>query len=181
MTVDKGIEDFAAVLLEHLHGRDDVGALIVGELDSNDTPSRHVIAQLERNDRCVFAGWVCDTAVIYPAIDILVFPSYREGLPNAVLEAQACGVPVVGYASTGTVDAVDEGKSGLLVATGNVAALASAVAGIIDDGERRRALSDAGPQWIAEHFARERLWTQLGDSYHRWLDYAGSPARGTSG
>ena len=55
----------------------------------------------------------------YAAMDVLTFPSYREGLPNVPLEAQLCGVPVVAYAATGTVDALLDGVTGELVDVGD--------------------------------------------------------------
>ena len=68
--------------------------------------------------------------VAYRAMDLLAFPSYREGLPNVPLEAQLCGVPVVGYAATGTVDAVAPGSA--LVPVGDVQALSEEIVAQVD-------------------------------------------------
>ena len=169
MTVDKGIQDFVELFCRHLKDLQDVGASIVGAVDSGDRPRRRILAELERDERCVLAGWVDDMSAVYPAIDVLVFPSHREGLPNAVLEAQACGVPIVGYAATGTVDAIDDGKTGLLVPTGDISALSSAVASLIANEKKRRSMSQEGPRWISQNFSRERVWSELREAYCHWI------------
>ncbi|MFM7870166.1 MAG: glycosyltransferase, partial [Actinomycetota bacterium] len=106
---------------------------------------------------------------VYPAFDLLVFPSSREGLPNVPLEAQLCGVPIVGYAATGTVDAVRHGETGVLVPVGDRRGLADAVAGLLIDTERRSRLAEAGRTWVRTTFDRRHVWSELTDLYRRWL------------
>jgi glycosyltransferase involved in cell wall biosynthesis len=99
-------------------------------------------------------------------MDVLAFPSYREGLPNVPLEAQLCGVPVVGYAATGTVDAVADGVGGILVPVGDALQfgdeLRTHLVGEHESPDVRRASA-----WVSERFDRVRVWQTLVEQYER--------------
>lgn len=77
----------------------------------------------------------------YRAADIFVLPSEREGLPNALLEAMASGLPCVASRLSGTTDAViADGENGILVPSGEVTPLARALAALVENPDRRREL-----------------------------------------
>ena len=78
------------------------------------------------------------------AADALVLPSYSEGRPNVVLEAQACALPVVATRVGGTPELVKDGATGLLVESGDAAGLAAALARLRADGPLRTTLGQAG-------------------------------------
>ena len=82
------------------------------------------------------------------AANLLVLPSLSEGRPNVVLEAQACGLPVVATAVGGTPELIEDGVNGLLVAPGDVGTLAVALRRVVTDCDLRRRLGCA---------ARERI------------------------
>ncbi len=111
--------------------------------------------------------WLDHPGVAYRAMDLLAFPSYREGLPNVPLEAQLCGVPVVGYAATGTVDAVAPGS--VLVPVGDVEALSGAILAQVDAEIGRSSSERQEATWVVENFERARLWSGLVDRYHAWV------------
>ncbi|MBI2505590.1 MAG: glycosyltransferase [Candidatus Latescibacteria bacterium] len=101
------------------------------------------------------------------AADVLVLPSYSEGRPNVVLEAQACGLPVIATRVGGTPELIRDGETGLLVDSGDEAQLALALAGLKQNSEYRRRLGQAGRQsvqgctWEASALQVRAIYDQL--------------------
>lgn len=109
-------------------------------------------AQLGVGDRVVFAGHRDDARAALAEADLLVLPSWTEGLPGVVLEAMAQGRAVVATPVGGTPEIVAEGETGLLVPPRDPRALADAVARLLADPELRRRMGAAGRTRVAERF-----------------------------
>jgi glycosyltransferase involved in cell wall biosynthesis len=109
-------------------------------------------------DRFRITGRVPHATVLdyFRAADLMVFPSYAEGLPNVVVEALAAGLPVVATDAGGTREVVRDGASGLLVPPGDVAALMRAAARLLDDPDQARALARNGRRLAFEQFDAAR-------------------------
>ena len=84
------------------------------------------------------------------ALDAFALCSHWEGLPRVVPQAQSLGVPVVATAVDGTREAIDEGRTGLLVAPGDVDAMADRLLRLLGDRELRRRLGNAGAAAVGE-------------------------------
>jgi glycosyltransferase involved in cell wall biosynthesis len=169
LTRDKGIVDLVNAFLEISVSRPRLHLLLVGSFEDGDRLDPTILDAIQQNARILHVPWTDELTAVYRSVDVLAFPSYREGLPNAPLEAQYCKVPVVGYAASGTIDAVRSGETGLLVPVGDVKALAVALGEIIDDPVTGRRLGDQGNRWVAEAFDQERLWTTLLKNYEAWV------------
>lgn len=159
LTRDKGIVDLVQAWDEI---EPPCVLVIVGDFEDGDPVPDSIRRRIETDERIVRVPWTDDTIGCYRALDVLAFPSYREGLPNVPLEAQLCGVPVVAYAATGTVDAVMSEPPNVLVDVGDVQGLARALTWRLV--ERRR--STAAREWVANRFRREDLWRALEGIYH---------------
>jgi glycosyltransferase involved in cell wall biosynthesis len=123
--------------------------------------------------RVHFPGLQEEVAPWLAALDLFLISSEFEGLPLAVLEAMAAGVPVVATAVGGIPEVVDPGRSGVLVPFGDPAALAAAVAGLLGDPERRRTLAAAGRRRVEEAFGVERMARELEALYREVLERPG--------
>ena len=88
-------------------------------------------------------GHVDDMVGLLGAVDIVVLPSYREGLPRTLVEAAACGLPLITTDVPGCREVVTDGVDGLLVPMGDSEALARAMARLQDDPAFARQLGDA--------------------------------------
>jgi glycosyltransferase involved in cell wall biosynthesis len=91
-------------------------------------------------------------AAAYASADLALAPSAVENLPNSVLEAMACGTPVVAFDAGGMRDAVRPGETGWLAPVGDVDALTHGLAALLDDGALRTRLGEASSAMIEREF-----------------------------
>jgi len=118
-------------------------------------------ARLELADRVQFVQPTQGIEKYFRAADMLVMPSMREGCPNVVLEAMACGLPVVASRLTGATDAIIEGgTNGMLVEVGDTAGFAGAMAALLRDPELSARLGAAARRTIEERFRIEWVAAQ---------------------
>lgn len=170
-TRDKGIDDLAEAFLgDVLAAEPDAHLLLVGDFESDDPVAPETRRGLASHPQVTVTGWVTDSAPYYTVMDLLALPSYREGFPNAPLEAAAAGLPTVGYRAVGTVDAVDDHLTGTLVPLGDRRALGGAVVAYLADVELRRSHGDAARDRAERLFRREIVWRAWAGLYRRLLD-----------
>ncbi len=112
-------------------------------------------AELGLAGRFAMPGFTAELDRFLPWADVVVLPSYTEGLPNVALEASAAGVPIVATAVGGTPEVVKDGVTGLLVPSGRPSAMAEALNRLLDSGELRRSMGDAGRRRMREQFTFE--------------------------
>ena len=150
--------------------------LIVG-----DGPERGALRALARalapGDRVVFAGAIPDAARVLPVVDLYVTASRREGLPTAVLEAMACGLPVLATEAPGHVDAVEPEVTGRLVPLDDAPGLATAAGLLLRDPALRARMGRAGRERVERRFSRARMLAEIAALYR---EAAGFPAGGPS-
>lgn len=164
---DKGIGHLPAILAGVRTRIPEVRCLVVGGEDHDDPPDPGII-QLLRQDRAVeMLGSVSDVPAAIRRMDVLIFPSLREGLPNAVIEAAACGVPTVGWDATGTRDAVRNGETGFVVRLGDLAALADRLAAVLQSPQRTRQLGDAAARYVAARWSSDQVETAMVEHLER--------------
>lgn len=164
LAADKGIADLISTFSCLRSRGHDCTLLIVGGLDDADPIGNKTAAKLSSSG-IRWIGALDDPARIYSAMDLLLFPSYREGLPNAVLEAASSGRPCVAYDVTGTRDAIVNGETGLLVKMGSVPDLVLAVEQYLLDEQLRHRHGSAAKRFVSREFSQERVWAELVDLY----------------
>ncbi|MEY3026760.1 MAG: hypothetical protein RLZZ238_1657 [Planctomycetota bacterium] len=108
-------------------------------------------------DRFRMLGVREDIGAIMSIATVVLHASRKEGTPNALLEAQAVGCPVVATAGGGTIDAVKDGETGFLCEVGDVERLAERAVAIIRDAAMRARMSEAARAFVRERFALARM------------------------
>ncbi|MGI9417792.1 MAG: glycosyltransferase family 4 protein [Geminicoccaceae bacterium] len=113
--------------------------------------------------RVRFAGILDENMLpaCYAAADVYAWPAIREAYGMAFLEAQASGLPVVAGREGGVQDVVRDGVTGMLTAPREPSALASAIAELLDDPAKRRAMSAAALRYVSHEHSLDRASTVL--------------------
>ncbi|HML54235.1 MAG TPA: glycosyltransferase family 4 protein [Solidesulfovibrio magneticus] len=157
----KGL-DVLLSALSRLPAEADYELTIVGDGPLRDALTKQA-ASLGVLARLRFAGWAGREEMpdLLRRADLFVFPSRDEGMPNAVLEAMAAGLPVVATRISGNEEVVADGETGLLVPPDDPDALAGALAGFLADAALRRRMGAAG----RERVCREYSWRSVAERY----------------
>jgi glycosyltransferase involved in cell wall biosynthesis len=131
-------------------------------------------AGLNLSNRVIFTGERSDIPMLLKEVNLSVLPSLSEGLSNSVLEAMAAELPVVATNVGGNPEAVQDGRSGLLVPARNSAALAGAMIRILESPAMAAQFGRAGYERVRDHFSldatvrrTEELYMSLLGGHHR--------------
>ncbi len=161
------INTLPAILSEHA----DVHTVIVGEGEFRSQLER-TIEQLNLKDKVTLAGFQVEEKIIkwLNAADIFVFPSLREGTPNALLEAMACGLPVVTTSVGAIPEIVSDGINGMLIPAGSPGKFVEAVNSLLQDPTLRQRLGEKAKETVLLNFGSwEEQCVQLKTLYSRIL------------
>jgi glycosyltransferase involved in cell wall biosynthesis len=126
-------------------------------------------------DSLVWYGFTEQMTELYQAADVFALPSQNEGMPNAVLEAMASGLPVVATAISGIVDLVEDEATGRLVEP-DAAPLTEALQTYLDRAALRDAHGQAARQKIESHYSTRVVLDQHEQLFRRII--AGCEPRG---
>ncbi len=143
----------------------DAVLVLAGDYEDGDPVGAKVRRLIAGASDIIHLGHVQEMADVYPAFDVLAFPSAREGLPNAPLEAAANAIPTVAFDATGTRDVIVHGCTGMLLPRGDVRALADGLAAYLEDRDRWTEHGEAALKLAAERFDRSAVWNNLLDFY----------------
>lgn len=116
-----------------------------------------------------FMGFSDELPAWYSTMTLLVQPSWHEGWGYNVLEAGCAGVPAVGTRISATVDAIQDGRTGLLVPVKDPEAMAGAIATLLQDADLCRRLGEAARERALHELSTERICPLLIDEYRRLL------------
>lgn len=163
---EKGIQDLLAAC-QALWAKDEALELLVaGALDDGNrsTLLPHECEALRREPRIRFLGHVDDMRSLYGASDLVILPSWREGLSRSLIEAAAMERPIITTDVPGCRDVVDHGRTGLLVPLHDARALELAIQLLLDNPDLARRFGKAARQKVVDEFqvslVNERTLTQ---------------------
>ncbi|SIN67648.1 Glycosyltransferase involved in cell wall bisynthesis [Singulisphaera sp. GP187] len=147
-------------------GARDLELRLVGDGPTRGSLER-LVAERGLGDRVRFLGMCRDIPDQLRAMDLFVLPSHREGRPISIMEAMASGLPVIATRVGSVPGLVENGRTGLLVEPGDVAALARAITDLADDPEVRSRLAEASRRFAVAGLSVGRMAEQYAAFYKK--------------
>jgi glycosyltransferase involved in cell wall biosynthesis len=175
----KGFRELFAAAEQLRSTHPDVVFVVVGGSDPEkaDGISSEELAAARERGGIVFAGSRDDVEQLYPAFDVFVLPSYREGFPRSAMEAAATGLPVIATDIRGCRQVVAHGETGLLVPPRDPLRLAGAIEELAADAALRQRMGTAGRRKAEAEFDDRAVISATLEAYERVLDPATSRRR----
>ena len=122
---------------------------------------------------CAENAWLpgerSDVPDILRGLDCFVLPSLAEGISNTILEAMACGLPVIATDVGGNGELIETGKTGVLVPVGDVPAMAREIVALAKQREKARVMGLEGRKRVEQTFSMTAMVKQYQDLYDRCL------------
>lgn len=160
---DKGMNELVSAFLRLYQECADIRLLLVGSFETGVDPVWPETEYQILNHRAIsFAGFQQDVRPYLAASDALVFPSYREGFPNVVLQAGAMGLPSIVTDISGCNEIIEEGENGMIIPPRNVEKLYEAMKYFVEHKEREVSeMARKARPLIMERFEQQKVWEAL--------------------
>ena len=167
LVADKGINELVRAFLSL--EIPNCKLLLVGSYETEDPLQPETLKAIQQNDSILSVGFQHDVRPYLVISDCLVFPSYREGFPNVVMQAGAMGLPSIVTDINGSNEIIIEGFNGTIVPSKNVTALLRAMIRIKEDETWRNQLQSNARSSIISRYEQELVWEALLIKYKEFL------------
>jgi len=162
---DKGIVELVQAF-KKLSSSADTRLMLVGSFEQELDPlPAEIIHYLQHDARVIMAGFQHDVRPWLLAADVFVFPSYREGFPNVVMQAACLEIPGIVSDINGCNEIIEDQLSGLIVPPKDSAALHDAMLKMITEKELRASFAAKARKFVAENFDQQYVWGELLKEY----------------
>lgn len=168
---DKGINELVAAFDKLHKEHPEVRLVLVGDREGNlDPVAPETIDRINRGDGIEAVGKQSDVRPFYAQADALVFPSYREGFPNVVIEAGAMGLSSIVTDINGSREIIIDGQNGIIVPSKNEEALYQAMKHFLEHPEEVAEMAAKARPLIASRYEQSYVRQCLYDFYHEILN-----------
>lgn len=163
---DKGVNELVAAFEQLANKIPNAKLLLVGPQEPTLDPLKQVtIASIEKNPKIVSTAYQQDVRPFLKMAQVFVFPSYREGFPNVVLQAGAMGIPCIVSDINGCNEIIENEVNGLIVPPKSIQPLSEKMYSLYKDPEKRAIFIDRTKERIATNFERTHYWKLLLEEY----------------
>lgn len=167
LVADKGINE--AIMAFKRFKNDEIKFLLVGPYEENDPLFETTLAEISSNRNIITVGFQQDVRTYFGISDVLVFPSYREGFPNVVMQAGAMNLPLIVTDINGSREIIHEGKNGTILPVKNENALFLAMKKIYEDQNYREELQKNSRHMIVSRYQQNKVWQAIQGEYDQLL------------
>ena len=170
---DKGINELIKAFseLQTVENKPtDIKLLLVGGLENDLDPlNPETLAEINQNRDIISVGFQQDVRPFFAISDALVFPSYREGFPNVVMQAGAMGLPSIVSDINGCNEIIIEGENGLIIPSKNVEKLKEKMLTLAKDKNLYIKLKENSCRMIENRYEQSVVWKALLEEYEGLL------------
>ena len=174
---DKGINELVRAFsqlkvssseVENTSTKGELKLLLVGPLESQLDPLQpETLQAIVNNKNIISVGFQAEVRSYFAIADCLVFPSYREGFPNVVLQAGAMGLPSIVTDINGSNEIIVNGQNGLIIPVQNVKALQAAMQKMVLDVVLMEKLRSSARHIIVSRYEQQCVWEAIAAEYKR--------------
>lgn len=158
---EKGVDLLPELLERVRHRHPETVMIVAGPEDKRDPPSERTREIFATHEAIRRIGYVADPSPFFALCDLFVFPSYFEGFGNVLLEAAAHERVAIGFDVPGVQEAIAHRESGILVASGDVAAMSEEAIALFADPEALHAMALRARARVENQFSNEVIWAEL--------------------
>nr|WP_298317235.1 glycosyltransferase family 4 protein [uncultured Aquimarina sp.] len=163
---DKGINELISAFGKLSLENENCKLILVGVFEKDLDPLLpKTESEINTNPNIIFAGWQNDVRPYFAISDVLVFPSYREGFPNVVMQAGAMGLPSIVTDINGCNEIVSENVNGTIIPVKNPEALYTSMKKFMMNKDYSNQLSMSARTIICENYDRQKVWDALKKEY----------------
>jgi glycosyltransferase involved in cell wall biosynthesis len=161
LSAEKGVQNLVRALPHILGNRKDLRVLIGGDGDLMESIQKSLVGE-ELTDQVDLVGWIShdDLPWYLNQLQLLILPSYTEGLPTIMLQALACGTPVLATAVGAIPDIIREGKTGFIMRDNSPECIAENVIRVMSSPDRVT-VALQGRRFVEDHFTFEKTRDSL--------------------
>ncbi|WP_299390928.1 glycosyltransferase family 4 protein [uncultured Gelidibacter sp.] len=166
LVADKGINELISAFKRIFINYKKIKLLLVGSTESELDPlSSRTIKEIKLNKNIIALGWQEDVRPYFAISNALVFPSYREGFPNAVLQACAMELACIATDINGCNEIITHNKNGLLIRPKDEESLLQAMQYLINNPDKTKVFANSSRTVILKNYKNEIVWKELLDLY----------------
>ena len=167
---DKGMNELAICMKRFKAEKKNVKLLLIGRFESKLDPLDADNEEFLRSDLNIhFLGYQNDVRPFFVAADVLVFPSYREGFPNVVLQAGAMGIPAIVTNINGCNEIIKEDFNGKIFSSKDVNALYEKMNWCLNNKNRVKDMASQSRKMIVDRYRQEEVWEATLQEYKKLL------------
>lgn len=161
---DKGINELIAAFSKLQYPKNKL--LLVGDYENELDPLLpETLEMIESNKNIISTGFQYDVRPYFAISDVLVFPTYREGFPNVVMQAGAMNLPCIVTDINGCNEIIIEDKNGIIIPVKNENAIFEAMKSFISDSEKMQEMKENARQLIVSRYEQKIVWKAIFDEY----------------
>lgn len=163
---DKGINEMVKAFKKINVSHQNIKLLLVGPFETELDPlQKNTLDEIENNSNIINVGFQNDVRPYFAISNTLVFPSYREGFPNVVMQAGAMGLPSIVSDINGCNEIIIENHNGIIIPVKNTMAIFDAMKKIIENESFYNNIQQNAQKRIVENYEQEVVWKAILEEY----------------